>query len=63
MIYLMLLPRADTLIYDHVSKKKKKEKVDNLPLGFALPVGMLEAFGDLLTAWHGLNANAFPGKQ
>lgn len=47
MIYFMLLPRADMMIYDHVSKKR--EKVDNLPLGFALPVGMLEGFGDLLT--------------
>jgi hypothetical protein len=47
MIYFLLLPRTDMMIFDHVSKKK--EKVDNLPLGFALPVGMLEAFGDLLT--------------
>ena len=47
MIYFMLLPRADMMIYDHVSKKR--DKVDNLPLGFALPVGMLEEFGDLLT--------------
>ena len=47
MIYFMLLPRADMMIYDHVSKKR--EKVDNLPLGFALPVGILEGFGDLLT--------------
>lgn len=47
MVYFMLLPRTDMMIYDHVSKKK--EKVDNLPLGFALPVGMLESFGDLLT--------------
>jgi hypothetical protein len=43
----MLLPKADMMIYDHVSKKQ--EKVDNLPLGFALPVGILETFGDLLT--------------
>ncbi|MFP3017571.1 MAG: conjugal transfer protein TraG N-terminal domain-containing protein [Candidatus Tisiphia sp.] len=35
------------MIYDHVSKKQ--EKVDNLPIGFALPVGILETFGDLLT--------------
>lgn len=48
MMYILLLPRADMLVYDHVSKKK--EKVDNLPLGFALPVGILESFGDLLTA-------------
>jgi conjugal transfer mating pair stabilization protein TraG len=47
MIYFLLIPRADMMIYDHVSKKK--EKVDNLPLGFALPVGMLESFGYLLT--------------
>lgn len=47
MIYFMLLPKADMMIYDHVSKKQ--EKVDNLPIGFALPVGILETFGDLLT--------------
>ncbi len=47
MIYFLLLPRTEMFIYDHVSKKK--EKVDNLPLGFALPVGILESFGDLLT--------------
>ena len=47
MIYFLLLPKADMMIFDHVSKKK--EKVNNLPLGFALPVGMLENFGDLLT--------------
>jgi hypothetical protein len=47
MVYFMLLPRADMMIYDHVSKKR--DKVDNLPLGFALPVGILEGFGDLLT--------------
>ena len=47
MISLLIIPKDSMLIYDHVSKKK--EKVDNLPLGFVLPVGMLEAFGDLLT--------------
>lgn len=30
-------------------KKRCAKRVDNLPLGFALPVGMLEGFGDLLT--------------
>ena len=39
MIYFLLIPRADMLVFDHISKKK--EKIDNLPLGFALPVGML----------------------
>ena len=48
MMYFLLLPRADMLIYDHVSKKK--EVVDNLPVGFALPVGVLEGFGDFLTS-------------
>lgn len=47
MITLLLEPTTEMIIHDHVSKKK--EKVDNLPLGFALPVGMLESFGDLLT--------------
>lgn len=43
----LLLPKAGMLIRDHVSKRI--EKVDNLPLAFALPVGMLEEFGHLLT--------------
>ena len=47
MIYFLLLPRVDMLVHDHVSKKK--EKVDNLPLGFSLPVGMFEGFGNILT--------------
>jgi hypothetical protein len=47
MMHFLLLPRTDMMIYDHVSKKS--ERVDNLPLGFALPVGILENFGDLLT--------------
>lgn len=47
MVIFLLSPVADMTIRDHVSKKR--EKVDNLPLGFALPVGILESFGDLLT--------------
>ena len=42
-----LITRADMFIVDHVSKKK--EVVSNLPVGFALPIGMLEAFGCMLT--------------
>jgi hypothetical protein len=47
MVIFLLSPVADMTIRDHVSKKR--EKVDNLPLGFALPIGILESFGDLLT--------------
>ena len=47
MVIFLLSPVADMTIRDHVSKKR--EKVDNLPLGFALPIGVLESFGDLLT--------------
>ena len=47
LINSLLLPKAEMIIKDHVSKKI--EKVDNLPLAFALPIGMLEEFGHLLT--------------
>jgi hypothetical protein len=47
-IMTLLEIKTEMLIFDHVSKKK--EKVDNIPLAFALPVGFLETFGDLLTA-------------
>lgn len=46
-INALLLPKTEMLIVDHVSKKK--ELVANLPLGFAVPVGIFEAFGDILT--------------
>lgn len=35
------------MIYDHVSKKK--EKVDNLPIGFIIPVALIEIVGDSFT--------------
>ena len=47
MVIFLLSPVANMTIRDHVSKKR--EKVDNLPLGFALPIGIIESFGDLLT--------------
>jgi hypothetical protein len=47
MINAALVPKTEMYIVDHVSKKR--EKVDNLPYGFAVPVGTLEAFGELLT--------------
>jgi len=43
----LLMPTTEMLIRDHVGKKIGK--VDNIPLAFALPVGVLEEFGHLLT--------------
>lgn len=43
----LLLPKTSMTIRDHISKKW--EKVDNLPYGFALPIGILEQFGYLIT--------------
>ena len=42
-----LIPKTSMMIQDHVTKQKMK--VDNIPYGFAVPVGILENFGDLLT--------------
>ncbi len=42
----LLLPKTEMIIRDHVSKKF--DKVDNLPIGFAFPVGSIELFGDSL---------------
>lgn len=42
-----LIPKTSMMIEDHVTKQKIT--VDNLPYGFAVPVGILENFGDLLT--------------
>ncbi len=42
----LLLPKTDMMIQDHVSKKF--DKIDNLPIGFAAPVGAIELFGDAL---------------
>jgi hypothetical protein len=43
----LLLPKYGIVIYDHVSKQY--EKVDNLPMGFAVPVGILEGVGYVVT--------------
>jgi len=47
MVNALLIPTTSMMVYDHVTKEY--EKVDNLPYGFAVPVGYLESFGDLLT--------------
>ena len=39
----MLIPKASIEIYDHVTKQR--DKVDNLPLGFVLPIGIIESVG------------------
>jgi hypothetical protein len=47
MIVVLISPRTDVIIHDTITKKK--EKVDNLPVGFAFPVAVLETFGYWLT--------------
>ena len=47
MMLFLLLPTSDVIVNDQISKKR--DVISNLPLGFALPVGLYEAFGDLLT--------------
>ncbi|WP_375326257.1 conjugal transfer protein TraG N-terminal domain-containing protein [Candidatus Tisiphia endosymbiont of Nemotelus uliginosus] len=47
LINALLLPTTAMIIKDHVSKKIGK--VDNIPMAFALPVGILEEFGHLVT--------------
>lgn len=43
----LLIPKTSMMIYDYVTKQR--EKVDNLPLGFAVPVGYMEGFGHIIT--------------
>lgn len=45
-INILLLPKTEMYIKDNV--EKTYQKVDNIPLAFALPVGMMENFGHLL---------------
>ena len=47
-INMLLVPRTSMMVVDHVTKQK--EVIDNLPYGFAVPVGFLEGFGDALTS-------------
>lgn len=44
----LLIPKTTMFIEDHVTKQK--DHVDNLPFGFAIPVGFMEQFGNILTA-------------
>lgn len=47
-INIAIIPKTSMIIRDHVTKHQ--EKVDNLPYGFAVPVAILEHFGDVLTS-------------
>ncbi|MDR0773925.1 MAG: conjugal transfer protein TraG N-terminal domain-containing protein [Rickettsia sp.] len=47
LINALLLPKTEMIVKDHVSKIIGK--VDNIPIAFALPVGILEEFGHLVT--------------
>jgi hypothetical protein len=48
LITALLMPKADMLVVDRISGKK--EKVDDLPYAFVLPVGILEAMGAGITS-------------
>lgn len=47
-INILLIPKTSMLLHDNVTKQK--DKVDNLPLGFAVPIGIMERLGDIMTA-------------
>lgn len=47
-IHALLLPKVTMSIKDHV--EKHFWQVDNIPLAFALPIGIVENFGHILTA-------------
>jgi hypothetical protein len=49
-IHVLLLPTASMTIKDSVEKYLSTKPIDNIPLAFALPIGMIEHFGHLLTA-------------
>ncbi|NRB10201.1 MAG: conjugal transfer protein TraG N-terminal domain-containing protein [Rickettsiaceae bacterium] len=46
-INILLLPKTTMILKDHITKKINT--VDNIPVAFALPVGILESFGHLIT--------------
>lgn len=44
---LILLPKTEMILRDHVGKTI--DKIDNIPMAFAVPVGMIENFGQVIT--------------
>lgn len=47
-VMILIMPKATMMVKDHVAKKPPRV-VDNIPLAFALPVGLLEQWGYILT--------------
>lgn len=43
----LLIPKTSMLVEDYVTKQR--DRIDNLPLGFAVPIGYMENFGDIIT--------------
>ena len=43
----LLIPKTYMIVQDNVTKQT--DKIDNLPYGFAVPVGYMENFGDIIT--------------
>ena len=46
-INALLVPKTSMFIEDHVTKQR--DYVEGLPYGFAVPIGFMEKFGDILT--------------
>ena len=46
-INALLVPKTSMFIEDHVTKQR--DHVDGLPYSFAVPIGFMEKFGDILT--------------
>ena len=47
-VSILILPKISMIVQDHVAKKPPKV-VDNIPLAFALPVGVMEQWGFVMT--------------
>lgn len=46
-VNILLVPKTTISIKDHVTKKV--DRVDNLPYGFAVPIGIMENFGEIIS--------------
>lgn len=61
LVNALLMPRTTMYVRDHV--EKHFWKVDNIPLAFALPVGMVEQLGHLITMSFEQAFNVVGGKS
>lgn len=61
LVNTLLLPTASMIIKDHVTKRI--EKVDNIPVAFAFPAGVMEEFGYIITRGFEQVFRPFSGDQ